>query len=241
MSSYLVDGYYREAAAYAPESARVGFIRRTYGLLFLAILAFVGLEALLLNTGIGEDLRALMFGSRLAVFVTIGLFVGSGFLARSLARSETSPIVQLMGLGLYVFVEAIIFLPIMWACTTFPQFKGIPLQAGVLTLTVFGGLTAVVFISKKDFSFLGKFLFVGMWLAFGIAILFMFATPTGPGIWYSAVVIALACGYILYDTSNVLHHYPVTAHVAAALELFASVALLFYYIIRIMMQFSSSR
>ena len=50
---------------------------------------------------------------------------------------------------------------------------------------------------------------------------------------FCGALVILACGFILYDTSNVLHHYRTDQHVGAALELFASLALLFYYILRI--------
>ena len=51
-------------------------------------------------------------------------------------------------------------------------------------------------------------------------------------------MVVLASGYILYDTSNILHHYRTNQHVAAALALFASVALLFWYVIRILIALS---
>ena len=62
-----------------------------------------------------------------------------------------------------------------------------------------------------------------------VAILFGFAL--GPIFTYA--MIALACGYILYDTSNVMLHYRIGQHVAAALALFAAVALLFWYILQL--------
>jgi FtsH-binding integral membrane protein len=49
-------------------------------------------------------------------------------------------------------------------------------------------------------------------------------------------MIAFACGYILYDTSNVMLHYRTTQHVAAALALFASVMLLFWYVLRVLLE-----
>ena len=70
--------------------------------------------------------------------------------------------------------------------------------------------------------------------ALGIAIcasLFGFSL----GVFFSGAMILLASGYILYDTSNVLHHYRIGQHVAAALALFASVALLFWYVLRILL------
>ena len=60
----------------------------------------------------------------------------------------------------------------------------------------------------------------------------------GLGVWFSAAMIGLMSGYILYDTSNVLHHYRTDQHVAASLALFASVATLFWYVIRLLMSVS---
>ena len=74
--------------------------------------------------------------------------------------------------------------------------------------------------------------------AFGVivaAMIFGFSL----GLLFSFALVALACGYILYDTSNVLHHYRTDQHVAASLELFASVTMLFWYILRVLMLTSS--
>jgi FtsH-binding integral membrane protein len=103
---------------------------------------------------------------------------------------------------------------------------------------VFAGLTAVVFLTGKDFSFLRTALWLGGFIALGFGIcacLFGFSL----GLVFSVAMVALASGYILYDTSNVLHHYRIGQHVAAALALFASVALLFYYIVRIVLSLTS--
>jgi FtsH-binding integral membrane protein len=100
------------------------------------------------------------------------------------------------------------------------------------TLILFGGLTLAVFVTRKDFSFLRTFLVFGGFAAMGfivMAILFNFQL----GAIFTYAMIALCCGYILYDTSNVLHHYRIGQHVAAALALFASVALLFWYILQL--------
>ncbi|HEV3256943.1 MAG TPA: Bax inhibitor-1 family protein, partial [Gemmataceae bacterium] len=106
--------------------------------------------------------------------------------------------------------------------------------AGILTLCMFGGLTAAVFITRKDFSFLGPVLSVISFLALGLIIVACIF-PIGLGTWFSFAMVALASGYILYQTSGVMLHYRTDQHVAAALALFSSVALLFYYILRILM------
>jgi FtsH-binding integral membrane protein len=237
---YLLEGYHGEAAAYAPTSERVAFIRRTYAHLAGAVIAFVGLEALLLKSGAAHQFVMGQMANNGAWIALMLLFIGGGFAARWMARSRSRP-TQYLGLALYVVLWTIVFLPILTIAEYHPRFAGkhIALQAGIMTLVVFGGLTAAVFLSKKDFSFLGHGLMVVAWMALGLifcAVIFGF----GLGIWFSVAMIALACGFILYDTSNVLYHYGTDEHVGAALELFASVALLFYYIVRLILQSSSS-
>jgi FtsH-binding integral membrane protein len=161
--------------------------------------------------------------------------MGVSWVARSWAEGSTSPAMQYSGLGLYVLAQAVIFLPLMgFAIRIDPT---IPLAAGLVTLFVFGGLTLMVFVTKADFSWLGRYL----WLA-GIAALIFIALSAfgvfggaGLGIWFAAAMVILASAYILYDTSNIQHHYHTDQHVAAALALFASVALLLWYLIQIFM------
>src|SRR5437660_707505 len=84
-------------------------------------------------------------------------------------------------------------------------------------ILAFGGLTAAVFLSGKDFSFLGPILWVLALIALGVVI----AAAIGVlslGFWFAVAMVALFCGFIVYDTSNVLHHYGTDQHVSAALE-----------------------
>jgi FtsH-binding integral membrane protein len=234
--SYATDGYIGETAATAPASARAAFIRRTYLHLLGAILAFVGVEAALLSAGYGGEMLSMM---RTLPWSWVGLmllFVAGGYAAQVLARSRSAPGLQYAGLALYVLLEAVIFLPILTIATQAPQYAGkdLPLQAGVVTLAVFGGLTAAVFASGKDFSFLGPVLWVGALLGLGVVV----AAAIGGfslGLVFCALMVALAAGFIIYDTSNVMHHYATDQYVAASLNLFASVALLFWYVLRIFM------
>jgi FtsH-binding integral membrane protein len=168
--SYLVDGYHSETVATAPVDARVRFIRRTYAHLGAAILAFVGIEAVLFSSGLGMDILKTMFAFNGAWIALMLLFVVGGFAAQAMARSRSSVGLQYAGLAMYVLLEVVIFLPIL-AIAEF-RFPGqyLPLQAGILTLAVFGGLTAAVFASKRDFSFLGPVLWVASLLALGLVV-----------------------------------------------------------------------
>ena len=220
-------------AAYAAEEARASFITKTYMHLVGAIFAFVALEAVLLNLPGIDGLVQTMLGGRWSWAIVLGLFMVVSWIANSWATSTTSIGTQYMGLALYVVAEAVIFVPLLYMAQHFGG-ENVILTAGVTTLGLFAVLTAVVFVTRKDFSFLRSILIFGGFAALGLiacAILFQF--DLGPIFTYA--MIALACGYILYDTSNVLHHYRIGQHVAAALALFAAVALLFWYILRLFM------
>lgn len=159
-------------------------------------------------------------------------------IANSWARSSTSVSMQYMGLGLYVVAEAIILLPLLsfaqWRAATDPRFEGVIGTAALATFGLFAAMTAVVFITRKDFSFMRSVLMFAGFAAMGFivcAIIFNFTL----GSVFTYAMIAFACGYILYDTSNILHHYRIGQHVAASLALFASVALLFWYVLQLVM------
>jgi FtsH-binding integral membrane protein len=220
-------------AAHAPALERAAFIRRTYGHLAAAILAFIGIEYVLLRhtPGIENLIHGMLSVSWIFI---LGGFMVVSFIANYWARSGASPTMQYLGLALYVVAEAIIFLPLLYIADRFFADQHVIRTAGILTLTVFGGLTATVFITKKDFSWMGPILCIGGFLALGLivaAVLFGF----GLGLIFCFAMVALISGYILYYTSNVLHHYRTDQHVAAALALFSSIATLFWYILQIVM------
>jgi FtsH-binding integral membrane protein len=233
-------GYDYAVAARAAGSDRALFIRRTYAHLAGAILAFMGIEALLLNVmsdATQAQVLRLMVGGYGWLLVMLA-FMGASWLAQTWAQSETSTGMQYVGLGLYVVVEAIIFLPLLIIATHMVDKTVIP-TAGILTLAVFGGLTLSVFVTKKDYSFLRPILCVGSLIALGVIVASLLIGGFTLGLIFSFAMVALMSGYILYYTSQVMLHYRTDQHVAAALALFAAVATLFWWILRIVMSVSS--
>ncbi len=221
-------------AADAPVSERTAFIRKTYLHLGGAVLAFIALEAMLLNSPLARPLVQTMLGGRMSWLLVLGAFMVVGWVADRWAQSASSPGMQYLGLGLYVVAEAIIMLPLLYVAASFSGDPNIIAKAGVLTGLVFVGLTGTVFLTRHDFSWLRTGLMVAGFAALGLIVVSMIFGFT-LGTLFAAVMVVVAAGYILYYTSNVLHHYPVGSHVAAALALFSSVALLFWYILRILM------
>jgi FtsH-binding integral membrane protein len=214
-------------AGLAPANERADFIRKTYSHLIAAIF----LEALLLSLP-GVDKLAFLAVEGWNWLIVLGAFMGVSWLAEHWARSAVSPAMQYAGLTLYVVAEAVIFVPLLYFASTFgPDI--IP-TAGIATLIVFGGLTAIVLLSGHDFSYLRTALYLGGFIALGL-IVASILVGFSLGVLFTTAMIALASGYILYHTSNVLHHYRLDQHVAASLALFASVALLFWYIVQLVM------
>lgn len=221
-------------AVNAEADERADFIRKTYMHLAGAVLAFVGIEAVLLSMPFVPQLVNAMIGQQFSWLIVMGLFVGISFLAENWARSATSTAMQYAGLGLYVVAEAIVFVPILYIASQFGPPNVIP-QAGMITAVMFGALTLIVALTGHDFSYLRGILMIGGLAGLGVVLWAVFFRQQ-LGIPFSIAMIALACGYILYDTSNVMRHYRIGQHVAASLALFASVALLFWYILRLLMQ-----
>ena len=136
-----------------------------------------------------------------------------------------------------MIAEALIFAPLLAiAANIAPGAIG---AAAFITLVLVGGLTFTAFTLKKDFSFLGGLLKIGGFVALGAIVasaIFGFQL----GIWFSAIMVIFAGGCVLYDTSQIIHHYPEDRPAGAALHLFASVALMFFYVLRILLSLASS-
>ncbi|NJK84422.1 MAG: permease [Saprospiraceae bacterium] len=155
-------------------------------------------------------------------------------MATNWANSTADKSKQYAGLLLYVVAQAFIFVPLIYIAIAMTGDLSLINQAALMTLGLFTGLSAVVFVTKKDFSFLRSILTVGGFIALGLiaaGILFGFSL----GLWFSFAMVALAAGTILYQTSNIIHEYNKAQYVAAALGLFASLMLMFWYILQIFM------
>lgn len=221
-----------ELVSYATNIEQATFYRKTYSHVAIALLAFIVVEAILINT-VPESLIVSMVSSPFVwLFILGGFWLGS-MLANKWTQAQDKS-TQYKGLGIYVLLEAIIFLPMIYIAIDLSDGLAIISQAGIITLSLFAGLTAVVFLTRVDFSFLRTILVVGGFLALGLIVagaLFRFDL----GLWFSVAMVALAAGGILYETYNIKNVYSTDQYVAAALQLFSSVMLLFWYVLRILL------
>lgn len=223
-----------ELAKYAAADERIAFIRSTYLHLLGAVVGFVLIDAAIIMT-MGDRLDPIVSwvveGWHWLVF--LGGFMAVSWIADHWARSGASREMQYAGLSLYVVAEAILFVPLLYIADRF--FPGAIQSAAIVTLVVFGGLTATVFITKADFSFLRMGLAIAGFAAMALIVVSIVGGFPILGTWFSIAMVVLASGCILYSTSNILHHYRTDQPVAAALALFASVALLFWYVLQLFM------
>ena len=217
-----------------PGEAKAGFIRRTYGHLAVAIAAFALVESQLLKLGYGEQMIAMLQTSKWSWLLVMAAYMGVSMLADKWARNGASRELQYAGLGLYIVALSVLFLPMMYIAINYAP-DVLP-KAALITGALVGGLTMVVFTTRKDFSFLAPALTIGAVVAIGI-IVASIAFGFSIGIFFSAAMIVFSAASILYTTSNILHVYREDQHVAASLALFASVGLLFWYVVQFLMSF----
>lgn len=227
------DTYYQSGAVIElDDNSRARFITRTYAHLTGAIFAFVALEIAWFQTSMPQVMIQYLQTMPSAWLLFLGAFMVVGWLATRTAHMSTSKPAQYAALGGYVLGWSILFLPLLWIANNYAP--GVISSAALVTFIGFAVLTAIVFVTRKDFSFLrGILMWVGG-LAF-VAIIASVIFGFQMGTWFSVAMIGFAGAAILYDTSNVLHHYSEDRYVAAALQLFASIALMFWYVLRLFM------
>ncbi len=220
----------------APVSAlavedRSAFIWKCYAHVVGAILALVAIEAYLFSSGVAWAIAQPMLGSPgLVLIAFIALSWGAGHFAH---RLESRP-AQYAAFAVFVVAWALMFVPMLAMALLMDQ-SGTMIRSAA-SVTVFGcvALIATVMITRKDFSFLRGILVWGFFIALGlIGASFLFGWNLGT--WFSVGMIGFAGVAVLYDTSNIMHHYPEDKYVAASMALFASIAMMFWYILRLFM------
>ena len=208
---------------------KINFLSKVYGHLIAAILIVVVMEIILFHTGIAQTLSAAMLS--VPWILILGGFILLGWLARKVAYRTKTLAGQYAGLTIYILAETIILIPMLYLAESVAP-DAIQ-YAAQFTITGFIGLTLIVFITKKDFSSLRPILY---WVGFIALLLITAAILLGfnLGAWFDIIMIGLAGGSILSDTSDILRRYRKDRYVAAALELFAASALMFWYILRML-------
>jgi FtsH-binding integral membrane protein len=212
---------------------RGAFLVRVYQHLLAAVVAFVLFEVLLFATGLAESIYDLVSGSGGAWLLVLGGFMLVNWLATSAAHDVLNPSRQYTGLFGLAAAEALIFAPFLYYVFNVEGGGAVTVgSAAVVTALGFAGLSVVGLVTRKDLSFLRPLL---LWAGVMALVLILAAVLFGLelGVWFSLAMIGLAGASILYQTQNILRRYPEEAYVGAAVQLFASVMLLFWYVLRL--------
>jgi FtsH-binding integral membrane protein len=210
--------------------SRAAFITRTYTHLVAGILGFVLVELALFESGAAETITRFMLSFNW--FLILGAFMLTGWLASRTAQTSQSIGMQYFAYGAYVVAEALIFVPLLYIANA--KAPGTIDSATLITFLGAGGLMFVAHQTRRDFSFLRAILMWGGILALLVMVggaIFGFQLGT----FFSVAMIGFAGAAVLYDTSNIILHYPEDRYVSAAMQLFASIALMFWYVLRLVM------
>ncbi|WP_435254032.1 Bax inhibitor-1/YccA family protein [Tenacibaculum sp. A30] len=219
--------------AQVSEADRITFYKKTYTHVAGGVLLFVLFEYLFLQSATIVEF-ALSMTQGYKWLLLLGGFMLVTSYAESTALKTSDKNLQYLAYSGYVFAQAFIFIPLIYIAISYTNNFDIIKQAGIVTLALFVGISSIVFITKKDFSFIRAGLSVGFFIAIGLIIagtLFGFNL----GLWFSVGMCVLAAGSILYQTSNLVHKFSTDDYIPAALGLFASLMLLFWYVLQIFM------
>ena len=219
---------YLAPVADASAEDRSQFIWKVYAHVVGAILSLVAIEAYILQSGMIDGLIGVLYGNPMITFI---LFIGSSMGAQYVAHRAKSTTAQYAALGAYVFIFAIIIAPAIYIAEAMQP--GVVDSAAGVTILGAVGLIATAMITRKDFSFLRGIVTWGMMLAL-VAILASMFLGFQFGQWFSLAMIGLLGASVLFQTSQIMRTYPTDKYVAASLELFGSIALLFLWILRFM-------
>ena len=223
---------YKQVVAQATSAERATFYKHTYGHVAGGVLVFILLEALFLQSEFLVT-TLLSFTQGYLWLVLIGGFMGISWIAQKMAMDEVSKPKQYLGYFLYIVGQALLFVPMMYIVINYTGTVVLK-QAAAVTVALFVALSVIAFSSKVDFSFLRGIITIGFVLAIGAIIAGMLFGFT-LGLWFSVAMCALAAGSILYETQQIQYQYSTNQYVAAALGLFSSLMLLFWYVLRIFM------
>ncbi|CAA0195115.1 Bax inhibitor-1/YccA family protein [Tenacibaculum maritimum] len=213
------------------DAERVAFYKKTYTHVAGGVLLFVIFEYLLLqSTAIVEFSLSMTQGFKWLLLLG-GFMLVTNYAESTMLKTQDKS-KQYAAYGVYILAEAFIFIPLIYIAMLYTGSADLLQQAAIVTLALFAGISSIVFITKKDFSFLKSALTVGFFIAIGLIIagtLFGFSL----GLWFSVGMCILAGGSILYQTSNLVNKYSTNDYIPAALGLFASLMLLFWYVLQL--------
>jgi len=216
--------------AEAPVEARSAYMTRVYVRLLAGIAGFILGSWWLFATGLAYAIAEFVLG--VSWLLILGGFMIVSWMSTSMLYKASSPAGQYAAYAAVVVANVLLFAtPLVLAQVQGPP--GTIELAAQISGVAFIALSVIAITTSKDFSFLRGFLMWGGVLAL-LLIVGSVLFGTGLGVWFSIAMIGFAGAAILYDTQKVYRSYPLGTETAAAVHLFSSIALLFWYVLQLL-------
>jgi len=215
----------------AVDSNRV--LRNTYWLLALSLLPTIA------GAFVGMELNFIAFFKAAPIMtplLMLAVMMGSLWVV-TLLRNSAWGVVALFG---FTFIAGLMLTPILTVAAGYSNGGQLVALSGGLTAAVFFALAAYATVSKRDFSFLGKFLFVGIILLLVAMVANLFFQVPAVSLALSAVAVLLFSMYLLYDLSNIVRGGE-TNYVMATMNLFLDLFNIFISLLNLLLAFSGQR
>ena len=210
---------------------RSAFMTRVYLTLMAGIAAFIGIQVLLFEYGIAEAITQIVVDTNWLII--LGGFMVVSWMATRMSSTATTTGKAWAGYLLLIGANALLFAAPLYIAAT--QVEGAITTAAWISILAFAGLSGIAITTGKDFSFLRSILMWGGVLALCLIVAsVIFGLQLGT--WFAVAMIGIAGGAILYDTQKIYQSFPPGREVVAAMHLFSSLALLFWYVLQLVMR-----
>lgn len=220
-------------AVLVDSSAQQRVLRNTYWLLALTMIPTVIGAMAGTAFAFGPIFKAWPIMAPLGMFlIMIGLLFGI-----SAARNSVWGVVLMFG---FTFVAGFFLGPILQHAAALKNGGQLVALAGGMTGVVLFTMAGIATVTKKDFSFLGKFLFVGLILLIVASLVGLFVQVPALQLTISAIAVLIFSLYILYDVSNIIHGGE-TNYVMATVNLYLDIYNIFVSLLNLLMAFSGQR
>ncbi|MGE5105853.1 MAG: Bax inhibitor-1/YccA family protein [Betaproteobacteria bacterium] len=208
-------------------------LRNTYWLLALSMLPTIA------GAWVGMQLNFLAFFTAspiMAPLLMFGVMIGALFGVTAL-RNSAWGVPALFG---FTFIAGLMLAPILSIAVGFRNGGQLVGLAGGMTAAIFFAMAGLATVTKRDFSFLGKFLFVGLVLLIVASLANLFFQVPAVSLTISAVAVLIFSLYLLHDVSNIVRGGE-TNYITATLNLFLDVYNIFISLLNLLLAFAGQR
>ncbi len=202
---------------------RALLVKRTYGLVLVSVLFTMA------GAWLGLQQQALMEFVVQHPFITMLITFAPLFMATRVRQQFPANVGFVL---LFTLIEGVALSPFLFLYGR--QNPDLIWQAGALTLSTFGVLTAYAWISKRDFSAWGAFFTVGLWVLIGTSLLNLFFQSSLAQLWIAGATVMVFSGLLVFDTWRIRNQFGPEDYVMAAVQIYLDLLNLFLAIVQLL-------